>query len=52
MKKIPVVPCGPFMGTPIAECPTEWLLRFAEWKWIRGPLREAVERELTVRRAT
>ena len=51
MKKteVPVVPCGPYSGTPITNAPDEWLVRLAEWTWIKGTLREAVEAELRAR---
>ena len=50
--KVPLVPCGPYSGTPIAQAPDYWLEQMVQWKWVKGTLREAVERELAVRRAT
>ena len=48
----PVMPCGPFMGKPIADASDFWLERLAEWRWVRGRLREAVEAELQRRKGS
>lgn len=49
-KSPPVMPCGPFMGKPISEASDFWLETLAEWRWVRGRLREAVEAELQCRK--
>lgn len=43
------MPVGPLAGIPISELPDYWVSTLSEWRWVRGRLREAVERELAAR---